>query len=152
MPKIKPKIREATLADHKELVRIAKQSKYTSAFSNMIFSGEDCYAAGRIRVAVLGGQLVGFTCFRHRKRNPATVLYFVAVDSSKRGRGIGTELMRDLDAVSIGVVEFKVMKDNSAVRLYKRLGFADVGEALDGNAWVMRNDVDKKKPQRIRLG
>jgi ribosomal protein S18 acetylase RimI-like enzyme len=135
------RVRVATMDDHKDICRIAKQSKYTSAYSNMIFSGEDCYAQGRIRVGIdADDKIVGFTCRRDRKRNPASVLYFIGVETEQRGKGIGHILMADLRKVSIGIVEFKVMKDNRAVGFYRSLGYKEVGEAFDGTAFVMRQE------------
>lgn len=130
-------IKIATKDQHKELCRIAKQSPYTKDFSNIIFSGDDCYEQGRIRVLEQGGKLLGFTCFRHRIRDRITVLYFVAVDSLIRGKGFGTILVNDLIKLADKGVEFKVMKDNPAYNLYKRLGFRVIGEAYEGKAWVM---------------
>jgi ribosomal protein S18 acetylase RimI-like enzyme len=139
MPKSKLQIRQATIVEHKQIVNIAKQSKYTSAYSNMIFSGKDCYDAGRIRIAIQSGEIVGFTCFRHRKRNgPITVLYFVGVDTDHRNQGIGAQLMKDLKQLSPDGIELNVMKDNPAVNLYQRLQFVTVGEAYDGKALVLR--------------
>ena len=144
MPRLKIRVCKADRADHKLICKIARLSKYTKDFSNMIFSGEDCYNSGRIRVAYRGKQLVGFTCFRHRKRNPATVLYFIGVSTEIQGKGVGDALMEDLWEESIGIIEFKVMKDNLAVVFYGRRGFKKVGEAYEGKAWIMRHQ--RKSP------
>lgn len=143
------KIRVASHADHAAITKIAKQSKYTKDFTNMIFSGKDCYEAGRIRVALQGGKVVGFTCFRHRQRDSVTVLYFVGVEMMLRSQGIGERLLTDLWDVSTGEVEFKVMKDNRAVALYQRLGFKTVGTAYKDEAWVMRA---KRDPPSVQAG
>jgi len=143
MPKRPIKIRQADVIDHKLICKIAKESKYTNAYSNFIFSGEDCYNSGRIRVAVTGKIILGFSCFRHRKRNPATVLYFLGVTNKHQGGGVGNLLMEDLWDVSIGVIEFKVMKDNEqAISFYRHRGFKKVGEAYNGTAWVMRRQKE----------
>lgn len=134
---MKVKIKVANPMEHNKIVKVAKQSKYTSAFSNMIFSGEDCYQQQRIRVATLKDQVVGFYCIRNRKRDGVTVLYFVGVDTKHRNKGIGLQLMNNLHKVSTGTVELKVMKDNPAVRLYERLGYRIVGEAYKGEAHLM---------------
>jgi ribosomal protein S18 acetylase RimI-like enzyme len=131
-------IRKAKIAEHDAIRKIAHQTSYTKAFSNMIFSGDDCYADGRIRVAVSKGKIVGFTCFRHRKRNPATVLYFIGVDEQYRGKGIGQQLIRDLGAGTELELELNVMKDNPAFHAFCKAGFVKVGEAYEGKAWVMR--------------
>lgn len=139
MPKVDDiVIRQATIALHKSICQIAKQSPYTKDFSNKIFSGEDCYDAGRVRVLFVDTKLVGFSCFRFRKRGRVLVLYFIGVESDYRGKGYGEVLMDDLWAYSQGVIELKVMKDNRATNLYTRLGYTKVGEAYDGKAWVLR--------------
>lgn len=139
MPKITVTIRQAIQSDHKAICKIAKQSKYTKDYSNFIFSGEDCYEGGRIRIALRSKCILGFSCFRHRKRNPATVLYFLGVVTANQGEGIGNLLMSDLWEVSIGIIEFKVMKDNEqAISFYIHRGFRKIGEAYDGAAWIMR--------------
>jgi ribosomal protein S18 acetylase RimI-like enzyme len=141
MPKTNIKIRVATKNDHKEICGIAKQSKYTNAYSNMIFSGDGCYAQGRIRVATVGNKIVGFTCFRNRKRNPATVLYFVGVDKAKQRLGVGKRLLSDLQKVSIGIIEFKVATDNHLAKgFYDQLGFEVQYATEDNKYWVMRNE------------
>lgn len=138
------RVRQAAFGEHKELCRIAKQSRHTRDFTNMIFSGPDCYAAGRIRVALVGKKLVGLTCSRTRVRDGVTVLYFVSVLQELRGAGVGLLLMQDLMQRS-STVELKVMRDNEpAVSLYKKLGFAEAGEALNGAGLLMR--WTKQKP------
>jgi ribosomal protein S18 acetylase RimI-like enzyme len=151
MPKPLPKIRQATTDDHAEIVKIAKQSKYTKDYTNMIFSGEDCYAAGRIRVLTLLKKVVGFSCIRHRTRNPATVLYFVGVDLAKRGEGYGTLLMYELEGIAEKAgrerIELKVMKENRACDLYRKLGYEEVGEAYEGKAFVLSKTIKPPQPE-----
>lgn len=130
-------IEVATIQNHKCICKIAKQSKYTSAYSNMIFSSEECYEAKRVCVAKRKDIIIGFTCFRHRKRDNTTVLYFIGVDAQSQNSGVGQKLLRDLFERSTGILEFKVMKDNPAVSFYLKRGFKRVGHAFDGKAWIM---------------
>lgn len=54
---------------------------------------------------------------------PPNLLLYVAVSPSRRGRGIGGELVaRSLDRCR-GPVKLHVEYDNPARRLYERLGF-----------------------------
>lgn len=138
-------IRQATAADHKEIVAIAKQTKYTKHYSNMIFSSEECYLAGRIRVALVKGIITGFTCFRRRTRNPATVLYIIGVSKDSRRGKIGETLINDLKRLSPDVpIELNVMKDNPAAHFFRKQGFVEVGETYKEQAWIMRT---KEKPR-----
>lgn len=142
MPVAKLTIRPAIFSEHKTIAAIAKQSKFTKDFTNQIFSSEECYQARRIRVAVRGSTIVGFTCFRHRVRvKPvATVLYFVTVDIGSQECGVGRQLVADLEQLApSGLVELKVNKANiPAIAFYKRLGYAVEGEAYHGEGLVLR--------------
>lgn len=133
-----PTIRNARWSEHNAICKIARQSKYTKDFSNMIFSSEQCYQERRIRVLTIRTAIIGFYCVRNRKRDGVTVLYFVGVDEERWGHGLGRLLMLDLHKRSTGTVELKVIKENPAVRLYQRLGYEIVGEAYKGAAHVMQ--------------
>jgi len=137
MPIIPLRIRQATVDDHKDIVKIAKQSKYTKDYSNMIFSGPDCYEQGRIRVLVQDKTTLGFSCVRKRKRDNVTVLYFIGIEETRRGNGLGSLLLADLEERSSSI-ELKVMKDNQAYRLYSRRGYVVIEESYEGKAYVMR--------------
>ncbi len=54
---------------------------------------------------------------------PEHILVYVAVDASRRGRGIGTKLMDAMQQVCDGDIALHVDYDNPARRLYERLGF-----------------------------
>lgn len=135
-------IRIAKHSEHKTVCNIAKDSQYTKDFSNMIFSGEDCYKQGRIKVAESVGSILGFSCFRHRTRiRPCNVLYFLGVSKAYQRSGVGSRLLRDLYTFSPLGVELKVMKDNEAVvEWYLREGFVEVDEAYDGKGVVLRRE------------
>jgi len=144
------KFRAATPADHAELVKLAKTTEYTRDFSNkLMFSSDDAYAKGWIRVATIEGDIVGFTCVRHKSRKPflETMLYFVVVDPAHRSQGIGELLLED--AMFHGphtMMRLNVMKKNArAVSFYKRLGFRIAGVSLEGHAYSMEREyyVDK---------
>lgn len=138
--------RVATPADHDDIFKVAKTSKYTRDFSNrMMFSSDAAYEKGWIRVATLAegdrrGQIVGFTCVRH-KRNGKTMLYFVTVHPDLKGHGVGKDLLDDvMENSPHKTMELNVMKDNEAVKFYERLGFTVVGDAMKGEAWRMEKD------------
>jgi len=127
-------IRPATIEEHKAIMAVAKQSPYTRDFSNHMFSGEAAYEKGWIRVAVVGGRIVGFTCVRHKVRAPETSLYFIGVDSEFHGRNVGTALLHDLmQQCPWPRIVLNVMKENEqALRFYDRHGFKVEGESLKG--------------------
>jgi len=54
---------------------------------------------------------------------PDNLLLYVAVDSVKRGMGIGTKLIRKALDLCNGSVKLHVEFDNPAKKLYERIGF-----------------------------
>lgn len=137
------KIRPARVDEHAELVRLARTSPYTRDFSNrMMFSSDAAYERGWIRVADDDEAIVGFTCVRHKVRSPVTVLYFIVVNPEKRGGGIGTALMEDLEfqaeAHGHRWISLNVAKDNeAAIYMYEKFGYEKRGESLKGTGWRM---------------
>lgn len=80
--------------------------------------------------AMLGGKLAGFILSR-RAADEAEILS-VAVTSARRSRGIGRGLLtlhlRRLAGLGVASVFLEVDENNmSAIRLYRRAGFRDVG-------------------------
>lgn len=56
----------------------------------------------------------------------------MAIDPTRQGRGLGTEIVRNLLAEAAAArvpVELQVLKVNPARRLYERLGFTVFAEA-----------------------
>lgn len=133
-------LRAATVEEHATLAKIAKTSPYTRDFTNTVmFSSEQAYEKGWIRVAELDGQIVGFTCVRHKKRFPETALYFIQIIESHRSRGIGEIMLQDIvDNAPTKTIRLNVMRDNEgARRFYERLGFTVAGYSIGGEALSM---------------
>lgn len=122
---------------HNDIVRIARQSKYTRDFSNHIFSGEAMYQKNWVRIAQEeDGTIVGFYCVRHKTRSPVTELYFILVDANARTKGIGRALIEDMKKNSPHKsIQLNCAKDNDAgVSFYECLGAVNIGESLQGKA------------------
>ncbi len=132
-------IRRATPRDHKAILAIAKRWKVLSAFGHQMFSGPAAYDKGWVRVFEDGGTIVGFTCVRHKVRDPETSLYFIGVDPDCQRTGIGFLLLRDLKEQSPHRrIVLSVTKDNeSAIPFYEKHGFVRLGESLKGKGWKM---------------
>ncbi len=120
---------------------------YTRDFSSHMFSGQDAYAKGWIRVAeaplsskiarrLVAPPFLGLTCVRHKVRTPVTELYFITVDPAVRGTPVARNLIHDLMVNSPhSIIGLNCMKDNArALRFYERESFKIVGEALKGQA------------------
>ena len=58
-----------------------------------------------------------------RKYIPENILVYVAVDASKRGKGIGGRIIKESIEHADGNVALHVEYDNPAKHLYERLGF-----------------------------
>lgn len=128
-------VRPATVAEHATLLKLAKTSPHTKDFGNHIFSGEQHYAKGWIRVLLQHGKVVGFTCFRHKVRTSETKLYFLVVDPSLRGRGLGKRLMLDLESCCAArTIRLDCAKSNPACAFYRALGYTEEGDSLEGTA------------------
>lgn len=139
-PRHKTYLENATVEDHNQIVAIAKTSPYTKDFSNRVmFSSDAAYEKGWIKIAIQEAQIVGFTCVRHKVRDPETMLYFITVLPDWRSQGIG-ELLLD-EVMRTGphqLMALNVMKENErAVQFYQRLGFEVTGEAMNGEAHRM---------------
>lgn len=113
--------------DHTGLLRIAKESKHTRDFGHMMFSGEDAYDKGWIRVYYDQdfGVPLGFTCVRHKKREPECMLYYICVTERAHGQGVAQALMDDLmEQCEHNRIACKCRRDNErALAFYKKLGF-----------------------------
>jgi ribosomal protein S18 acetylase RimI-like enzyme len=138
-------IRNATVDDHKAILAVAKTSKYTKDFGSHMFSPPSAYEKGWIKVAVYpDGSIVGFTCVRHKVREPKTMLYFITVMPEQRSGFIGERLLkRVMEDGPHDIMALNVMKDNRAVSFYERLGFRIVEDALKGKAHRMEKDWSK---------
>ncbi|KOU25936.1 GCN5 family acetyltransferase [Streptomyces sp. WM6372] len=92
-----------------------------------------------LRVACLGGRLVGLGYWRRHARpthRPHADLEKVAVDAAAHGRGIGraltAALVADAGAAGIEVLTLDARGDNThALRLYRSLGFTEYGRLPD---------------------
>jgi ribosomal protein S18 acetylase RimI-like enzyme len=131
------KIRPATRGDHEVLLAIAKSHKATRDFGHIMFSGEQAYQKGWIRVAIVADHVVGFTCVRHKMREPKTSLYYICVRPEARRMKVGQALLDDLTATSPHrCIELSCFKDNAeALAFYAKNGFEQKGEALKGKGW-----------------
>jgi len=129
------KIRKASKRQHKKILELAKLSPYTRDFGHIMFSGDKAYENGWVRVLVKKGVgPVGFTCVRHKVRQPETSLYFIGIHPDHQRGGIGELFLKDLKEQSPHKrITLNVMKDNEgAVSFYRKHGFVCVGDSLSG--------------------
>ena len=132
------------LRDHDEILAIAKQSKFTRDYGHMMFSDEAMYEKGWIRMMMINGQIVGFTCVRHKVREPKTKLYFIAVRDGWKNARLGEALMEDLALnTPHKLIELDVDKKNEKVLpFYYRLGYELLhDQAIKGTAYRLEKDL-----------
>ncbi|MBN2493962.1 MAG: GNAT family N-acetyltransferase [Deltaproteobacteria bacterium] len=82
---------------------------------------------GFVLTAIEEGRLIGVTVVLDTGMGgyvPANLLLFVAVLSSRRGEGIGRELLEQAIGKCEGGIKLHVEYENPAKRLYERAGFS----------------------------
>ena len=85
-----------------------------------------------LRVAVAGGEVVGYHLVLMRSRSRVARLYSIAVAAAQRGRGVGDRLLADAERQArrsgASLLRLEVRPDNSgAIRLYTQHGYAPIG-------------------------
>lgn len=81
---------------------------------------------GLILLAFMNNDLVGAAVINATGMSeyiPENILVYLAVDGSKRGAGIGQQIMNHVVRCTKGDIALHVEKDNPAARLYERIGF-----------------------------
>lgn len=83
-------------------------------------------SGGLLLVARLADSPVGLAVVNRTGMSgyiPANLLVYIAVDSTRRGMGIGQRMVEHLQQICSGGIALHVEYDNPARRLYERLGF-----------------------------
>ncbi len=83
---------------------------------------------GSINVAFLENEIVGAVIINKTGMKdyiPENILVYIATDSTKRGQGIGSKLMKKAIETSEGNIALHVEPDNPAKILYEKLGFTN---------------------------
>lgn len=149
-------IRPATQADHLRLCELSRSHPAGRGFTNtLMFSGAVHYEKGWLRVAETDtGEIIGYTCFRFKKRATDTHLYYVIVDPKFREQGVGKSLMADLIAQSKTQTRLTLdcMKDNApALKFYDGLGFVVIGESQGGRGLRLAVGINGNKVEAVPL-
>ena len=150
-------IRVANKEEHKGILELSKLSPYTKDFSNrLMFSSDASYGKGWIHVAALikeedgkdVSKFIGFTCVRHKIREPVTTLYFIGIHPDWQRWGLGKAMLEKImRAGPHNVMVLNVMKENqSAVQFYQKLHFRIFSDqTLKGHGFGMRGLWDKER-------
>ncbi len=83
---------------------------------------------GFVVIGRLGSEIVGAVVVNQTGMSqyiPENILVYIAVDGSKRGLGIGKQLMEKSIELASGDIALHVEPDNPAKKLYERLGFTN---------------------------
>lgn len=91
------------------------------------------------------GQPVGFFCYSVNTENNIGFLKFVIVDSQKRGKGYGKEMLRlalqyAFQITGAEAVQLNVFEENTAAKkCYESVGFTE--RAVDKNAFAYQDEL-----------
>jgi GNAT superfamily N-acetyltransferase len=131
-------IREATQADSVSIARLAEQLGYAVAAGEISTRLALIREGGDERVLVAEGEqgVVGWTtcaAVTHIHTCPYVLVSGFVVDQDQRGRGIGRELMKEVEAWARlkGLTSVRLnahVKREAAHRFYEALGFQKVKE------------------------
>ena len=130
-------IRDATDADLKGLSALEERSFAADRMAPRSFRRLIARPSARIRVAVEAAAsgrsgILGYHLVLIRNGSSVARLYSIAVDTGKRGAGIGERLLADAEAVAAGarrrVIRLEVHERNrQAISLYERRGYRPIG-------------------------
>ena len=126
--------------DDKQIQVIAKQSKFTRDFCSILFVRQNIrqwYKEGVVAKAVnRKGEILGFICAKHLIRKPHTTVYYMGVEASQHGKGVGRALINwALRTSPWGKIQLVCEEGNEAgSKFYDRLGFKVVDRGTVGKA------------------
>lgn len=110
---------------HMHLGRFRDYKPAISKALDYAFS-EEAGKGGYLLLAWHGEKLAGAVVMNRTGMEqyiPANILVYIAVDESRRGQGIGTELLNKVFELSDEDIALHVEYDNPAKQLYEKLGF-----------------------------
>lgn len=82
----------ANYSDHKELLKLARQSPYTKGFADVRYVQEYYERDWILRT----WNMAAFACIRHCVRSPWTTIYYLGVAPEARGKGLGAAMVREI--------------------------------------------------------
>lgn len=141
----KPVYQHAESEHIDEIKAIADANRAALGFINRA-KIEQMVGENRIIVALLGGKVVGFVAFRHRKTDTQTTLSEICLDQSVRGLGYGRGLIAALYQECLLYhrthILLKCTADSNANLFYNHLGFrriaTEAGKIRELHVWEMR--------------
>ena len=83
---------------------------------------------GFIHLGIEGDEIKGAVVINETGMSgyiPENILVYIAVNADQRGKGVGTQLMKNALKLCKGNVALHVEPDNPAKKLYERLGFTN---------------------------
>ena len=130
------RIRDGRPADLAALCEIETRSFAADRLSRRSFRRLMASPSVRLRVAALGGAVVGYHVVFMRSGSTVARLYSIAVAAAARGRGLGERLLADAERqakrAGAAVLRLEVRPDNAgAIRLYVQRGFDRIGTYPD---------------------
>ena len=154
MPRVKQRmVSLAAWEDHKQILKLSKQSPYTKTLADVRYI-QEYYTNGWMFKAVKEESIVGFACIRHCLRNPYTTIYYLGVEESCRGAGLGWRLVKAVEEASPhNELRLGIEETNQEGRLFwLALGFVASGVVTTTKSGKQIYEFRKQKPQLVKLG
>ncbi len=127
------RINEPTISKEKEIVSFLYAA--LEEYGDPIEQIQLCYDyamerhksfGGKIIDCTFEGNTVGAVILNNTGMKgyiPETILVYIAVDNTMRGKGIGKMLMKEVIEITKGSIKLHVEKNNPAIHLYEKVGF-----------------------------
>lgn len=152
--------REATLVDLDTIMALEHAAFPTDAWSSELMRSEVASEHTVYLLALDGDEVIGYGGVQAMAGNPDTDIQTITIDASRRGRGDGRALLRELIRVAIARdarhVFLDVRHDNTPARgLYDAEGFVEIGrrpryyQPDDVDAVVMKLDLTTAVKEKL---
>lgn len=108
---------------HTHLDRFGDSAKAISTCIDYVFN-----LGGFIQTGEIDGALVSVAVINETGMKgyiPEYILVYIATDSKKRGKGLGSKMLQEIINTCDGDIAMHVEPDNPAIKLYRRFGFTN---------------------------
>lgn len=145
--------RDGAAPDIPALLDIEEAAFETDRLSRRSFRELVTSPTARLRVAVLGAEIAGYSLLLLRRGTADARLYSIAVDPAQLGQGLGTALLKDAEALAYAddrmVLSLETSAGNTAARaLYARAGYHEIAR-LPG---YYENGADALRLRKVLKG
>ncbi len=124
-------IRQATIEDIDELYRIEEAGFEHDRFDKKQFRHLITKANSTVLILIHNNNICGYSIMLWRKNSRRARLYSIAIDPQAHGRGLGGQLLRASEELSLSLgcneISLEVRVDNKpAIHVYERHGYHEI--------------------------